>query len=114
MDNIKQKSTVKKVHEASEKVVQTIAPAAFEATKVITKTQSKVTHKDNWFVKHSIDLTIFFGLVWAIGKIMYFYYPDATWTMWVKIIDVFTPVLVVLLAMVCRLYPYVRSFFSKK
>lgn len=114
MNNKNQKNNIKKVHEASEKVVQTIAPAAFEATKVITKTQAKVSHKNNWLVKHSIDLTIFFGFIWAVGKITYFYHPDTTWTTWVKIIDVFTPILVVFLALICRLYPYMRSFFNKK
>lgn len=111
----KEKTIAKTAHETSEKLAVPIAPTALGAeVKTIAEVHSKVTGKKNWATKHSTDLTVLIGLLWCIFRIIYFFYPDTSWTIWVKIIDFFLPAIFILLAILYRLYPAINMFFSGK
>lgn len=110
----KEEAVTKTAHETSEKLAVPLAPVALGAeVKVVAEAHSKITGKKNWVAEHSTDLTIFLGFLWCIFRIVYFFYPDTSWTIWVKIIDTFLPAVIVLLAILYRLYPLIDMFFSR-
>lgn len=101
--------------ETSEMLARPVAPLALGAElRLLGEAHSKVSGKQNWLMKHSIDMTLFLGLIWGIGKIVYFYYPDTSWTIWVKAVDSFLPAIVIILAIMYRLYPLIDVFYSRK
>lgn len=108
------KDKIKTTHEVSGKLAETVGPWGLATgVKNVSEIHEKVTGKKNWFTKHSIDIAIFIGFVWGIGKVLYFYFPDSPWTAWVNVLDAFIPITATVLAIIYRLYPHINLFFSK-
>lgn len=106
---------LKTAHEASEKLAQPAAPIGLGAQiSLIANAHSKISGKRNWLTTHSIDITIFIGLLWSMGKIINYYYPDGSWAIAIKMLDAFSPAAIVLLAIIYRLYPYINVFLNSR
>ena len=111
----KEEAISKTAHETSEKLATPLAPVALGAEiKAVADAHSNITGKKSWLSEHSMDVTIFLGFIWSIGRVLYFYYPDRIWTVWVKIVDTFVPILCMTFAIIYRLYPFINVFFPSK
>ncbi len=103
---------VKTAHQASEKLAMPAAPVALGAqVKLIAKTHEKVTGKKSWVTEYSTAITIILGIIWSFGKILDFHFPDRSWTVWVKIVDAYIPMVLVTCAILYRVYPYINMVF---
>ena len=108
----KKKSRAEVAHKVSEKVAEPVAPLALGAQiKSLAIAHSEVAGKKNWLIEHSTDISIFLGFVWCVFRVVHFYYPDRTWTVWVRFVDVFLPATVMFVAVIYRLYPLIDVFF---
>jgi hypothetical protein len=106
---------IRTARQVSKKLAIPLAPLGLaEEAKTIAAAHSKTRGKDSWIVKYNTDVAIFLGFVWGVGKVLYFYCPDRPWTVWVKIIDTFLPIVALTLAVIYRLYPHINVFFLNK
>lgn len=103
----------KTARNVSEKLAQPAAPIGLGAQiKLVGDAYSEVMGKRNWISRHSMDITIFIGLFWSIGKIILFFNPAHPWGQWIMTIDAFAPMCIVCIAIAYRVYPYINVFFQ--
>ncbi len=109
----KQNQKAKAAYETSEKLAQPLTPLVSEV-KSVTESYAQLTGKENWVVRHRIDIGIMIGAAWSILKLLNFFYPESIWFYCLQAFDTFFPITFTIIALFYRLYPYKKLLFSPK